>query len=237
MSIAENIALIRQRIQVAAHRAGRDPNDIELMAVSKTVSPQRMREAYSAGIRLFGENRVQEFENKVSSLGDLPGAHFHMIGHLQTNKAARAAELFSSVESVDSLRLARKLDSAAEQLGKKLPVLIEINIGGETAKSGAAPDSTELEELLAAAPDLPHLEFRGLMTVPPYHDDSELSRPHFRKVRDLAEKIRARKLRAIAMNVLSMGMSHDFEIAIQEGSTRVRLGTAIFGERLPPEPG
>ena len=235
MSIADNIAQIRQRIQGASRRAGRDSNDIELMAVSKTVSAERVREAYSAGIRLFGENRVQEFESKVASLHDLSGARFHMIGHLQTNKAARAAELFGSVESVDSLRLARKLDSAAAQLVKNLPVLIEINIGGETAKSGVAPDATELEELLTAAPSLPHLEFRGLMTVPPYHDDPEQSRPYFRRVRELADEIRRRKLAAVTMDVLSMGMSHDFEIAIQEGATRVRLGTAIFGERLPPE--
>lgn len=235
MSVAENIAHIREKFATAARRAGRDSNDIELMAVTKTVPPERIGEAYSAGIRLFGENRVQEFESKVSSLRDLPGARFHMIGHLQTNKAARAAELFSSVESVDSLRLARKLDSAAVQLGERLPVLIEINIGGELAKSGVAPDSTELEGLLTAAPSLPHLEFRGLMTVPPYHDDPERSRPYFLRVRDLADEIRRRKLPAVTMDVLSMGMSHDFEIAIQEGATRVRVGTAIFGERLPPE--
>ena len=231
MSIADNIAQIRQRIQAAAQRAERNPKDIEPMAVSKTVSVERIREAYDEGIRLFGENRVQEFENKVSRLGDLPGVRFHMIGHLQTNKAGRAAELFISIESVDSLRLARKLDSAAAQLGKKLPVLIEINIGGETAKSGVAPDSTELEELLAEAPTLSHLDFHGLMTVPPYDDDPEQSRSYFRRVRELAEKILSRKLPAIAMDVLSMGMSHDFEIAIEEGATRVRLGTAIFGER------
>lgn len=231
MSIAENIAQIRQGIQKAAKRAERDPNDIELMAVSKTVSVAHIREAYDVGIRLFGENRVQEFESKAAALSDLPDARVHMIGHLQTNKAARAAELFGSVESVDSPRLARKLDSVAAQLGKKLPILIEINIGGETAKSGVAPDSTELEELLIAAPGLAHLEFRGLMTVPPYHDDPEQSRPYFRQVRDLAGKIRSRRLPAIGMETLSMGMSHDFEIAIQEGATRVRVGTAIFGER------
>lgn len=231
MSIANNITQIRERIATAAQRAGCNPKDIEPMAVSKTVSVERIREAYDEGIRLFGENRVQEFENKVSRLGDLPGVRFHMIGHLQTNKAGRAAELFISIESVDSLRLARKLDSAAAQLGKKLPVLIEINIGGETAKSGVAPDSTELEELLAEAPTLSHLDFHGLMTVPPYDDDPEQSRSYFRRVRELAEKILSRKLPAIAMDVLSMGMSHDFEIAIEEGATRVRLGTAIFGER------
>jgi len=231
MSIADNIARIRERIESATHRVGRDPKQIELMAVTKTVPAERIREAYNAGLRLFGENRVQEFEGKAASLKELPGARFHMIGHLQTNKAARAAELFREIESVDSLRLARKLDAATAELGKKLCVLIEINIGGEAAKSGVAADSPELEELLAAAPSLTHLEFRGLMTVPPYHDDPELLRPYFCRVRDLAEQIRSRRLPAIGMDVLSMGMSHDFEIAIQEGATRVRVGTAIFGER------
>lgn len=231
MSVAENIAHIREKVTLAARRAGRELEQIELMAVTKTVSAEYLREAYDAGIRLFGENRVQEFENKVSSLQNLPGSRFHMIGHLQSNKAARAAELFNSVESVDSLRLARKLDSAAKQLGKQLSVLIEVNIGGETAKSGVAPDSAELEEFLSDAPNLPHLEFHGLMTVPPYNDDPELSRPYFRRIRELADKIRQRNLATGPMNVLSMGMSHDFEIAIEEGATRVRLGTAIFGER------
>ena len=231
MSIADNISRIRERIASAARGAGRDPEQIELMAVTKTVSADRIREAYEAAIRLFGENRVQELESKAPALESLSGARFHMIGHLQTNKAARTAELFASIESVDSLRLARKLDSAAAQLGKKLPVLIEINIGGEAAKSGVSPDSADLDELFAAAPNLSHLDFCGLMTVPPYDDDPEQSRPYFRRLRELAEKTRSRRLSGIAMEILSMGMSHDFEIAIQEGATRVRLGTAIFGER------
>lgn len=231
MRTAENIARVREHIASAARRAGRDPGEIELMAVTKTISPDKIRDVYDAGIRLFGENRVQEFEGKISALESLPGARFHMIGHLQSNKATRAAEIFGEIESVDSIRLARRLDSAAEQLGKRLPILIEINIGGEAAKSGAAPHSAEFEELLTNALGLRHLEFCGLMTVPPYNDDSELSRPYFRRLRELAENIRMRELPAVSMNVLSMGMSHDFEIAIQEGATRVRIGTAIFGER------
>ncbi|HTZ96191.1 MAG TPA: YggS family pyridoxal phosphate-dependent enzyme [Terriglobales bacterium] len=231
MSINDNIAEVRQRITAAAQRAKRDPNEISLMAVSKMFPPDRIHEAYAAGLRLFGENRVQEFAGKASALNDLKDAEWHLIGHLQTNKAGRAVELFSAVDSVDSLRLAEKLNASARQLGKKLTVLIEINIGGEEAKSGVAPGSKELDGLLLAVPRLDHLEFRGLMTIPPFTHDPQESRPYFRKVRELRDQIAARKLPAIDMTVLSMGMSHDFEIAIEEGSTCVRVGTAIFGER------
>jgi pyridoxal phosphate enzyme (YggS family) len=231
MSIPENIAAVRERIAEAARRAGRRPDEIALMAVSKTHPPERIREAHAAGLRLFGENRVQEFAGKAGALVDLPGAEWHMIGHLQTNKTGKAIELFHAVDSVDSVKLAEKLDAAARAAGKKLSVLIEINVGGETAKSGVAPDSRELEELLLAAPWLEALEFRGLMTVPPFTDDPEAARPYFREFRELRNAIAARKLPAIDMDGLSMGMSHDFEVAIEEGSTCVRVGTAIFGER------
>jgi pyridoxal phosphate enzyme (YggS family) len=157
-----------------------------------------------------------------------------MIGHLQTNKAAKAAELFSAVDSVDSVKLAEKLDTAARAWNKKLKVLIEINVGGEEAKSGAALDSPELEDLLMASPRLEALEFRGLMTVPPFTEDPEGARPYFRKFRDLRDAIAKRRLPAIAMDVLSMGMSHDFAVAIEESSTCIRIGTAIFGEREKP---
>lgn len=206
------------------------------MAVSKTQPPERIREAYTAGIRLFGENRVQEFAGKAAALSDLKDAEWHLIGHLQSNKAAKAAELFSAVESVDSLRLAEKLNAAASALGKKLAVLVEINVGGEAAKSGVAPGSQELEELLTSTPNLQSLEFRGLMCVPPFSDDPQQARPYFRKLRELRDQIAARRLPAVGMNVLSMGMSHDFEVAIEEGSTCVRVGTAIFGERTKVEP-
>lgn len=231
MSIAENIADLRQRIETAAHRSGRNSQEIEFMAVTKTVTPDSIREAYSSGLRLFGENRVQEFENKRNVLSDLIDARWHMIGHLQTNKAAKAAELFSAVESIDSLRLAHKLNTAASQQGKTMAVLIEINIGGEEAKSGVQPESEDLEQLLRAAPDLTHLSFQGLMTVPPYDDDPERSRPFFRRMRELATELQKRELPNVNMRTLSMGMSHDFEVAIEEGATRVRVGSAIFGER------
>ena len=201
------------------------------MAVTKTVPAERIREAYNAGIRVFGENRVQEFAPKAEALSDLGGADWHMVGHLQSNKTAKAAELFAHIDSVDSLKLAHRLHSAASELRKKIPVLIEINIGGETAKSGVAPGSDELESLLAAAPELSSLEFRGLMAVPPYHENPERSRPYLKKMRELFHQIATRNLPAIRMEVLSMGMSHDFEVAIEEGSTCVRIGTAIFGER------
>jgi PLP dependent protein len=231
MSIAENIAAVCERVDQCARRAGRHSGNVALMAVSKTHPPERIREAYASGVRLFGENRVQEFASKAGALTDLAEAEWHMIGHLQTNKAATAAELFGAVDSVDSLKLAEKLDAAARALGKKLSVLIEIKVGGEPAKNGVVPNSRELEELLLVAQRLEGLEFRGLMTVPPYAADPGDARTYFRKLRELRDAIAGRKLPAIRMDELSMGMSHDFEIAIEEGSTCVRVGTAIFGER------
>jgi hypothetical protein len=231
MSVSENIARVQEHIADAARRADRRLEEIALMAVSKTHPPERIQEAYRAGLRLFGENRVQEFASKAGALADLSGAEWHMIGHLQTNKAGRAAELFNAVDSVDSLKVAEKLNSSAAPLGKKLRVLIEINFGGEAAKSGVAPDSPGLEDLLLAAPRFEALEFRGLMTVPPFTDDPEGARPYFRRLRELRHEIATRKLPNIGMDVLSMGMSHDFAVAIEEGSTCVRVGTAIFGER------
>jgi pyridoxal phosphate enzyme (YggS family) len=231
MSIAQNLAQVRGRIAIAASRGGRKPQDIALMAVSKTFPPERIREAYNADLRLFGENRVQEFTGKTEALRDLHDAEWHLIGHLQSNKAAKAAELFDAVDSVDSLRLAQKLNASAQQLGKKLTVLIEINVGGEAAKSGLSPDSHELDEILLAAPELAQLKFRGLMTIPPFTDDPQQARPYFRKLRQLRDQIGARRLPAVNVSTLSMGMSHDFEVAIEEGSTCVRVGTAIFGDR------
>ena len=218
----------------AARFAGRLAEEIALMAVTKTHPPEKIHEAYDAGLRLFGENRVQEFSAKAAALAKLHDAEWHMIGHLQTNKAARTAELFHAVDSVGSLKLAEKLNAAARKLGKKLNVLIEINVGGEAAKSGVASDSPDLEDLLVAAPRLEALTFRGLMTVPPFTNDPQNARPYFRNLRELRDKISARRLPAIDMAQLSMGMSHDFEVAIEEGSTCVRVGTAIFGERAKP---
>ncbi len=231
MSIAENVARVRERIAAAARRAGRRQEDVLLMAVSKTFPPGAILEAYATGIRLFGENRVQEFAGKAEAVRPLSGVEWHLIGHLQTNKAVKAAELFSVIDSVDSLRLAEKLDSAAAKLSKTLAVLIEVNVGGEEAKSGVAPGSGELEEMLQAAPRLEHLQIRGLMTIPPFTDNPEGARPYFHKLRELRDQIAARSLPRIDMDVLSMGMSHDFEIAVEEGATCVRVGTAIFGGR------
>ncbi len=205
------------------------------MAVSKTFPPESIREAYAAGIRVFGENRVQEFAGKADALRELAGMEWHLIGHLQSNKAAKAAELFGAVDSLDSVRLAEKLNAAADAAGKMLPVLIEINVGEEEAKSGVAPASQELERILIGAPRWKHLAIRGLMTVPPYTDDPEGARPFFRQLREIREKIAVRNLPSVSMNVLSMGMSHDFEVAVEEGSTCVRLGTAIFGGRKVAE--
>src|ERR1700683_1501418 len=231
MPVAANIASIRERIAAAARRAGRNTDEIALMAVSKTQPPERIREAYEAGQRLFGENRVQDFVAKAGALQDLHATEWHMIGHLQTNKATKTAELFSAVDSVDSLNLAEKLNVAARRFGRKLDALIEINVGGEAVKSGVAPDSSALEELLLAAPRLEALVFRGLMTVPPFTGDPQGARPYFRRLRELRDAIAVRNLPAVRMDELSMGMSHDFEVAIEEGSTCVRVGTAIFGER------
>ena len=231
MSIADNLARVRQRIADAARRAGRPPEEIALMAVTKTFPSEIIREAHAAGHRLFGENRVQEFAEKVRSLANLPGIEFHLIGHLQSNKAAKAAQIFAGIDSVDSLHLADKLNVATKNNAKRLPVLIEINVGGEAAKSGASPGSPELEALLSAAPRLEHLDFRGLMSIPPFTEDPESARLYFRSLRELRDQIAARGLPAVGMDVLSMGMSHDFEIAIEEGSTCVRVGTAIFGPR------
>jgi pyridoxal phosphate enzyme (YggS family) len=229
--IADNIARVRDRIAVVARRADRNHDEITLMAVSKTFPAERIREAYAAGLKIFGENRVQEFSGKADALRDLPNAEWHLIGHLQSNKAAKAAELFHAVDSLDSARLGDRLNAAAEKLGKTVSALIEINVGGEEAKSGVAPDSPELEEILVAAPEWKNLIIRGVMTVPPFTDDPEGARPYFRKLREIRDTIAARHLPAIEMTTLSMGMSHDFEVAIAEGSTCVRVGTGIFGER------
>ena len=231
MSIAENLARVRERVAAAAKRAGRSESqsDVALMAVCKTLPADVIREAYAAGQRLFGENRVQEFGEKAPKVADLAGLEMHLIGHLQSNKAAKAAELFQAVDSVDSLKLAERLNNAAEKLGKKLPVLIEVNVGGEAAKSGVGASVDEIGVIVSAAPTLANLEFCGLMTVPPFTEDPQAARPFFRKLRELRDEVVERQ--GVRLDVLSMGMSHDFEVAIEEGSTCVRVGTAIFGMR------
>jgi PLP dependent protein len=231
MTVASNLAALHDRIARAARRAGRGSHEVALMAVTKTFPAAAIVEAYKAGQRLFGENRVREFAEKFGELSELRDAEFHMIGHLQSNKAAKAAEIFHAIDSLDSAKLAQRLDAAAEKLGKTLDMLIEINLGEEEAKSGVAPDLTELESILLGAPDWKHLRIRGLMTVPPLTEDPEGARPYFRQLRDLRDRLATRNFPAVTFDVLSMGMSHDFEVAIEEGSTCVRLGTAIFGTR------
>jgi pyridoxal phosphate enzyme (YggS family) len=224
--IAENLERVRERIARAAARSGREASDITIVAVSKTFPAAAIRSAFEAGLRHFGENRVQEWESKEPDLRGL-AAIWHLVGHLQSNKARRAAHLFSHVDSVDSVALAQKLDSASGEEQKKLPVLIEVHLSEEAAKTGVA--EPELPALGEAIVKMPYLDLLGLMTVPPYFDDSERARPYFKNLRGLRDRL-SRAL-GKALPILSMGMSHDFEIAIEEGATEIRIGTAIFGER------
>jgi pyridoxal phosphate enzyme (YggS family) len=227
--IAVNFVRVRERMARAAERAGRNVDDVTLVAVSKTVSAKAIRAACNLGVRHFGENRVQEWEAKQPKLADIKnaGVVWHFIGHLQGNKARRATHLFDRVDSVDAADLARKLDSAAAAEGKRLPVLIEVHLGGEETKSGVA--ESELAALAGSIRALEHLELRGLMAIPPYSENPEDTRPYFRRLRELRDEV-SRQI-GQALPVLSMGMSHDFEIAIEEAATEIRVGTALFGER------
>lgn len=228
MSIQGHISVVQERLAAACRRSGRRPEDVRLIAVTKTVPPEMIRQAYDAGLRDFGENRVQEAESKQGPLAGL-SITWHLIGHLQTNKARVAREICQWVQSVDSFRLADKLDRAARHPGERLPVLIEVNLGGESSKSGVREE--EAAELARQVGQLPTLELRGLMAVPPFSDDPEQVRPYFRRLRELARRIGAEASPGVSMQELSIGMSHDFEVAIEEGATIVRVGTAIFGER------
>lgn len=228
LDLKANIARIHERIAVACRRSGRRPEDVRLIAVSKTVSPERIRQAYEAGLRDFGENRVQEADAKRPALSDLT-ATWHLVGHLQTNKAKPARQLFHWVHSLDSLRLAQKLDESVVCSGERLPVLIQVNLGEEAAKSGVRAE--EVLQLAEQVSSLSTLELRGLMVLPPFFEDAEQARPFFGRLRELAERVRAAHLPNVAMDELSMGMSHDFEVAVEEGATIVRVGTAIFGPR------
>jgi pyridoxal phosphate enzyme (YggS family) len=228
MELEDNIARVRERIGAACRRVGRTPESIKLLAVSKTVPSSLIRRAYETGVHDFGENRVQEAENKRGALSDL-GATWHLIGHLQTNKAKSARELFHWVQSVDSLRLAQKLDQAARHREDRLPVLIQVRLSDEPTKSGV--QESEVLQLAAQVSTLSTLELRGLMVLPPYSEDTEQARPFFRRLRELARAVESAGLPNVTMRELSMGMSHDFEVAIEEGATIIRVGTAIFGER------
>jgi hypothetical protein len=227
VDIVGNIARIRERIAAACLRAGRRPEDVKLVAVSKTVSPELIWQAFDAGLRDFGENRIQEAEAKRPALADLH-ATWHLVGHLQTNKAKPACELFHWIHSVDSLRLAQRLDKVAPSSGR-LPILLEVNLGEEPSKFGVRKE--EVVELAENTGRLPSLELRGLMVIPPFFEDPNHARPFFRRLHELAATIALRNLPGVSMQELSMGMSHDFEVAIEEGATIVRIGTAIFGPR------
>jgi len=221
-TLAQRLAEVRLRIAKAADRAHRDPSQIMLLAVTKVFPAQAIRDAYALGLREFGENYVQEFEGKLPELSDLSGARFHLIGHLQSNKSVRAAEMFQCIQTVDSPKLARRLN----ETGKALDVLLEVKLSPEQAKAGAAPE--QLPDLIAAVRECASLRLLGLMTMPPWSDDPEQSRPYFRRLRELAAQ------HGPHLPHLSMGMSHDLEAAIEEGATIVRIGTALFGRRRRP---
>jgi pyridoxal phosphate enzyme (YggS family) len=215
--LSERLAQVEERIQNAAARAGRRRDEITLIAVTKKFPAEVTRDAYEIGLRCFGENYVQEFERKHPSLADLSGAEFHLIGHLQSNKSRIAGDIFQVIETVDSEKLAKRLD----QLNRPLEVMIEVKLSHEESKEGAPPES--LPALIAAIRACPNLRLTGLMTMPPWCDDPEVTRPYFRELASLA--------RLHGLTKLSMGMSHDLEAAIEEGSTHIRVGTALFGPR------
>lgn len=227
MSVADNIRNVQARIQAAARRSGRDPESITIVAVTKTVSIQKIQEALSAGIRYLGENRAQEAKGKIQALGrPVP---WHMIGHLQTNKARQAVDLFDMIQSVDSLRLAEALSKEAGKKKKELPILVQVNISGEERKFGV--EAEEAAGLIRAISTLRELSVQGLMTIPPYFGDPEESRPIYRLLHEMSQEISSMDLDGVQMKHLSMGMSHDFETAVEEGATLVRVGTDIFGGR------
>ena len=219
---ADALAAVEERIARAAARAGRARDSIQLIAVTKTFPPEVIEAAYAAGLRHFGENYVQEFEAKRPLLGPMAGAHYHLIGHLQSNKTRRAAELFQTIHTIDDIKLVRRLDETRA----RLDVLVEVKLSDEESKHGAPPE--QLPDILERILQSSHLRLVGLMTIPPWSDDPEASRPYFARLRELAERHRPANQPALG---LSMGMSNDFEVAIEEGATHIRIGTALFGRR------
>jgi len=227
MSIADNIKTVKGRIESAAKRSGRDPASVRLVVVTKTIDVERIREAVAAGAVILGENRVQEAREKIEKLGNV--ASWHLIGHLQMNKAKHAVKLFDLIHSVDTLELAAEIDRQAAKIGKVQRVLVEVNIAGEASKAGmAVQDAPALVREMAKHSNI---AIQGLMTIPPFSENPEDSRPYFSVLRELAKRVAGENILNAAMKELSMGMSGDFEVAIQEGATMVRVGTAIFGER------
>lgn len=237
-ALAENLERLEEAIGQACRAAGRGRGEVELLAVSKTYPAETIAEAAGLGLRLFGENRVQEFATKATDAAALRLAcgkedlRMHLIGHLQSNKAARAVELFDAIDSVDSLRLAERLNEAAGKLGKRLPVLIEVKLSPEETKAGLNPESEDAARLLERLPDLKHLDTQGLMTIAPWGVADDVTRACFRSLREWSERWAAAHSR-LKLDVLSMGMSGDFSVAIAEGATRIRIGTALFGKRAP----
>jgi pyridoxal phosphate enzyme (YggS family) len=231
-SIAANLQSIRSRIDAAAGRAGRDPSDVQLIAVSKTFSADHVRAAWAAGQRDFGENKVQEALQKIAETADME-IRWHLIGHLQSNKAKKAAAPFACIHSVDSTDLLQKLDAAAGEQGASPEVLVQIDLAGETTKFGAGAD--EGRRILDTALAARAVRVTGLMVIPPWNEDQEQTRPWFVRLRELREAWLAEGVSPDALRHLSMGMSHDFEAAVEEGATMVRVGTAIFGKRMRSE--
>lgn len=231
--LRRNLAQVEETIAAACRRSHRSRNEITLIAVTKMHPAAAIAAVAELGVTHIGENKVQEFETKQPEWSALHATHAvraHLIGHLQSNKAAKAAMLFDTIDSVDSLRLAERLESAAAASGRPLPVLLEIKLSDEDTKSGLAPQSAELEQLLERLPHLTHLRVRGLMTVPPYLRDAEAVRPYFRRLRELRDDY-ARRHPKLRLDALSMGMTHDYVVAIEEGANEIRLGTALFGAR------
>ncbi|MGO9775605.1 MAG: YggS family pyridoxal phosphate-dependent enzyme [Terracidiphilus sp.] len=234
-TLADNLERLEEAIAQACRRAGRARAEVELMAVSKTCPAETIAEAATLGLTLFGENRVQEYAAKATELDSLRTraanpVRVHLIGHLQSNKAQRAVELFDAIDSLDSLRLAERLNEAAGKLGKRLPVLIEVKLSSEETKAGIDPNSFEAAQLLERLPELAHLQMRGLMTIAPFGVSEAETRACFRSLRQWRERWAASYSR-LSFDVLSMGMSGDFDLAIEEGATCIRVGTALFGAR------
>ncbi|MBI1912972.1 MAG: YggS family pyridoxal phosphate-dependent enzyme [Deltaproteobacteria bacterium] len=223
--ISENLSSILDRINRAARKAGRDPSEVTLVAVTKTVEPKKIKEAISGGVRVFGENYIQEAEEKIAKIKE-KNIKWHFVGHLQKNKAKLAVEMFDLIHTVDSVELAAELNKRAKE---PQDVLIEVNIGREKTKTGV--DAEGAVKLARAMSELENLKLKGLMTIPPFFEEPEMSRPYFVMLRRLAERINKERIPRVFLHELSMGMSNDFEVAIEEGATLIRVGTAIFGPR------
>lgn len=224
-----NLRIVEAQIARTAESCGRSVSEVQLIAISKTFTAQTILAATAAGQLRFGENRIQEAEPKILALRGIPGIEWHLVGHLQSNKAKRAAELFDVVHSLDSVKLALRLSEGCSAAGRILRVLLQVDLGHEATKSGAAPD--EVRNIIAAASSLKGIRLDGLMTIPPFFDDPERTRPYFSALRQLRDTLESERAGCLGPGHLSMGMSHDFEVAIQEGATMVRIGTAIFGDR------